>query len=180
MSSGFSTLSMNDGIGVPRMPAPSRVAMSARLAPPRNVQRFVRFAGAMGWPHSSFSSGRDGPSPRPSLPWHLLHSIASNISFPRLMDSAQDATPLGHSHFLSYRTFPAFASPGCANTMDGMTRNTNSKDERNSRGTGQSPRCAGGAVLALWGEPGVPHTGRGWLAPESEHRDRTRAQQSPS
>src|SRR5439155_8883132 len=100
MSSGFSTLSMNVGIGVPRTPAASRVAISVRNAPPRNVHRLVRFAGAIGWPHSSFSSARDGPSPRPSVPWHLWHSIASNLSLPRLIDSADEATSLGSSSFL--------------------------------------------------------------------------------
>src|SRR5262249_9681513 len=99
MSSGFSTLSMNDGIGVPSTPAPSRMAMSVRDAPPLKFQRFVRLAGAIGWPHSSFSSARDGPSARPSAPWHLLHSIASNISLPRLSDSADDETSLGRSSF---------------------------------------------------------------------------------
>jgi hypothetical protein len=48
MSSGFSTLSMNAGIGVPRTPLVSRVAISVRDAPPRNVHRLVRFAGAIG------------------------------------------------------------------------------------------------------------------------------------
>src|SRR2546428_4704074 len=100
MSWGFSTLSMNVGMGVRSTPAPSRMAMSVRDAPPRKFQRLVRLAGAIGWPHSSFSSARDGPSARPSVPWHLLHSIASNISLPRLMDSADDATSLGSSSFL--------------------------------------------------------------------------------
>src|SRR5262249_40189316 len=66
---------------------------------PRNVQRLVRLAGAMGCPHSSLSSGRDGPSARPSAPWHLLHSIASNISLPRLMEASDEATSLGRSSF---------------------------------------------------------------------------------
>ena len=71
MSSGFSTLSRNAGIGVPSTPVARRVAMSVRVLPPRNVQRLVRLAGAIGLPHSSFSSDRDGPSARPSVPWHL-------------------------------------------------------------------------------------------------------------
>src|SRR5262249_41256154 len=100
MSSGFSTLSMKVGIGVPSTPTASRVAVSGREAPPRKFQRLVRFAGAIGWPHPAFSSGRDGPSARPSAPWHLLHSIASNISLPRLIDSADDETSLGRSAFL--------------------------------------------------------------------------------
>jgi hypothetical protein len=99
MSSGFSTESMNDGIGVPRTPFASRIAMSPRVAPPRKVQRLVRFAGRIGWPQSSFSSGREGPSARPSTPWHLWHSIASNISLPRLIDSADGATSFGSSCF---------------------------------------------------------------------------------
>jgi hypothetical protein len=40
---------MNDGIGVPSTPFAMRVAMSVREAPPRNVHRFARFAGAIGW-----------------------------------------------------------------------------------------------------------------------------------
>src|SRR3989442_4256539 len=100
MSSGFSTLSRKAGMGVPSTPAASRVAMAARLGPPRKVHRLVRFAGLMGCPHSSLSSGREGPSARPSAPWHLLHSIASNISRPRLIDSADAPTSLGSSSFL--------------------------------------------------------------------------------
>src|SRR5215467_15016725 len=100
MSSGFSTESMNAGIGVPSTPVASRVAMSRREPPPRNVHRLVRLAGLIGWPHSSFSSERDGPSARPSVPWHLLHSIASNTSLPRLIESAEDETSLGRSSFL--------------------------------------------------------------------------------
>jgi hypothetical protein len=71
MSSGFSTASRKAGMGVPRTPLASRVAISVRPPPPRNVHRLVRLAGAMGNPHSSFSSDRDGPSARPSVPWHL-------------------------------------------------------------------------------------------------------------
>ena len=41
------------------------------------------------------SSGADRLSPRPALPWHLLHSMASNISFPRVMDSLEAATSFG-------------------------------------------------------------------------------------
>ncbi len=99
MSSGFSTESMNDGMGVPSTPVVSRIAISARPPPPRKVQRFVRFAGRIGCPHSSLSSGREGPSARPSAPWHLLHSIASYISLPRLIDSGDEATSFGSSCF---------------------------------------------------------------------------------
>ena len=74
--------------------------MSVWLAPPRKVHRLVRLAGATGKPHSSFSSGRDGPSARPSVPWHLWHSIASNISLPRLSDASEDDTSFGKSSFL--------------------------------------------------------------------------------
>src|SRR5574341_1367216 len=97
MSSGFSTLSMNDGIGVPMRPVTRRVAMSLALSPPRNVQGLVRLAARMGFPQSSLRSGADGPSPRPALPWHLLHSMASNISLPRARDSLEDATSFGIS-----------------------------------------------------------------------------------
>src|SRR5207245_6966210 len=97
MSSGFSTESMKVGIGVPRTPMARRVAISVRLPPPRNVHRLVRLAGLIGCPHSSFSSGIDGPSARPAAPWHLLHSIASYISLPRLIDSADELTSRGNS-----------------------------------------------------------------------------------
>src|SRR2546429_3992517 len=100
MSSGFSTLSMKDGMGVPLTPVARRMAMSSGAGPPRKVHRLVRFAGLIGRPQSSFSSGREGPSARPSVPWHLLHSIASNISLPRLIDSVDEATSLGSSSFL--------------------------------------------------------------------------------
>src|SRR5215831_5334896 len=100
MSSGFSTLSMKAGMGVPRTPVAMRVAISPRVAPPRKVQRLVRLAGLIGCPHSSFSSGREGPSARPWAPWHLLHSIASNISLPRLIDASEALTSFGRSCFL--------------------------------------------------------------------------------
>ena len=100
MSSGFSTLSMKEGIGVPRRPVASRIAISLRSLPPRKFQRWVRLAGLIGCPHSSFSSARDGPSARPAVPWHLWHSMASYISLPRLTDSAEEATSLGNSCFL--------------------------------------------------------------------------------
>src|SRR5206468_12012303 len=95
-----STASRKAGIGVPRTPLARRVAISVRLAPPRKVHRFVRFAGAIGFPHSSLSSARDGPSARPSVPWHLWHSIASNISLPRLIDASEEPTSFGSSSFL--------------------------------------------------------------------------------
>src|SRR5439155_24463157 len=86
-------------MGVPSTPVASRIAISARPPPPRKFHRFVRFAGRIGWPHSSLSSEREGPSARPSAPWHLLHSIASYISLPRLIDSGDDATSFGTSGF---------------------------------------------------------------------------------
>src|SRR5881397_1589386 len=86
---------MNDGMGVPMRPVTRRVATWSLLPPPRNNQGLVRLAGRTGFPQSSLSSGADGPSPRPALPWHLLHSMASNISYPRAMDSLEAATSLG-------------------------------------------------------------------------------------
>src|SRR3990172_6062342 len=97
MSSGFSTLSKNVGIGVPMSPVASRVAISFVLPPPRKVHGLVRFAGLTGFPQSSFSSGIDGPSARPAFPWHLLHSIASNISLPRFKDASDEETSFGRS-----------------------------------------------------------------------------------
>src|SRR5438552_14146147 len=90
---------MNEGMGVPRTPLARRVATSTGALPPRKRQGFVRLAGAIGLPQSSFSSGRDGPSERPSVPWHLLHSIASYISLPRRIDSGEEATSFGSSSF---------------------------------------------------------------------------------
>src|SRR5205814_9313912 len=86
-------------IGAPSPPSARCVEISVRERPPRKCQRLVRFAGAIGWPHSSLSSGRAGPSPRPSVPWHLWHSIASNISLPRLIEASEDATSFGSSSF---------------------------------------------------------------------------------
>ena len=80
MSSGFSTLSMKDGMGVPLTPVARRMAMSSGAGPPRKVHRLVRFAGLIGRPQSSFSSDRDGPSARPSVPWHLLHDRLEHLS----------------------------------------------------------------------------------------------------
>src|SRR3970282_291292 len=97
MPAGSSTAAANDGMGVPIRPVASRVALSLVLAPPRNVQDLVRVAGRMGFPQSSLSAGAEGPSPRPPLPWHLLHSIASNISLPRAMDSLEETTSFGRS-----------------------------------------------------------------------------------
>src|SRR5438094_8246643 len=86
---------MNVGMGVPMRPVARRVATWRLLPPPRNNQGLVRLAGRTGFPQSSVSSGADGPSPRPALPWHLLHSMAPNISFPRAMDSLEVATSFG-------------------------------------------------------------------------------------
>src|SRR5262249_10731486 len=99
LSSRCWRVARNGGIGVRRPPLARRVASSARPDPPRKVHRLVRFAGGIGGPHSSFSSEREGPSARPSVPWHLWHSIASNISLPRFIDSADEATSLGSSSF---------------------------------------------------------------------------------
>src|SRR3970040_1763273 len=88
---------MKDGMGVPMSPVTSRAATSLALAPPLKFHDFVRFAGLTGLPQSSLSSGADGPSPRPALPWHLLHSMASNISLPRARDSLDEATSFGRS-----------------------------------------------------------------------------------
>src|SRR3989338_7864994 len=90
---------MKDGIGVPSTPAAIRVAIAVRDMPPRKFHGLVRLAGAIGGAQSSFTSAREGPSARPWVPWHLLHSMASNISRPRLIDSAEEATSLGSSSF---------------------------------------------------------------------------------
>src|SRR5215472_13321101 len=95
MSSGFSTESRKVGIGDPRSPVDSRVATSRGVGPPRKVHGFVRLAGRMGLPQSSFRSEPGAGSPRPFWPWHLLHSMASNISWPRLIEAAFDFTSGG-------------------------------------------------------------------------------------
>src|SRR5205823_1818165 len=117
------------GIGVPSTPVARRIAISVRPAPPRKVHRFVRFAGAIGLPQSSLSSGRDGPSARPAVPWHLLHSIASNISLPRLIDASDDATSFGISCF-----FGASLNFSAANVLTYATRFQRSLSGRTSHG----------------------------------------------
>src|SRR5216117_3528382 len=108
---------MKEGMGVPTTPLARRVATSTGALPPRKRQGIVRLAGAIGLPQSSFSSGRDGPSARPSVPWHLLHSIASNISLPRLSDASDDDTSFGSSCF-----FGASLNFSAANVLTYATR----------------------------------------------------------
>ena len=74
--SGFSA-SKNDGIGVPFNPVLIVRKMSSRDDPPRKVQRCARSAARIGWPQSSFRVGAEGPSPRPSVPWHLTQPVSS-------------------------------------------------------------------------------------------------------
>src|SRR6185436_13290603 len=111
-----------------------RVAISVRLCPPRKFQRLVRLAGATGKPHSSFSSGRDGPSARPSVPWHLWHSIASYISLPRLIEASDDATSFGSSSFLG-----ASLKASAANVLMYATRFQRSLSGRTAHGGMEVP-----------------------------------------
>src|SRR5829696_7667285 len=79
--SGFSA-SANDGIGVPFNPVLIARKISSRDDPPRNVQLWVRSAARIEWPQSSVRVGADGPSPRPSVPWHFAQPFSSNSFFP--------------------------------------------------------------------------------------------------
>ena len=69
--------SENAGIGVPLNPVLIVRKMSSRDEPPRKVQLCARSAARIGWPQSSFSVGADGPSPRPSVPWHLTQPVST-------------------------------------------------------------------------------------------------------
>ena len=69
--------SANDGIGVPLNPVVIVLKISSRDDPPRNVQLCARFAARIGWPKSSTRVGADGPSPRPSVPWHFTQPFSS-------------------------------------------------------------------------------------------------------
>ena len=69
--------SANDGIGVPLSPVVIVLKISSRDDPPRKVQLCARFAARIGWPKSSISVGAEGPSPRPSVPWHFTQPVSS-------------------------------------------------------------------------------------------------------
>ena len=58
-------------MGVPLNPVLIVLKMSSRDDPPRKVQLCARSAARIAWPQSSFRVGAEGPSPRPSVPWHL-------------------------------------------------------------------------------------------------------------
>ena len=69
--------SANDGIGVPLSPVLIVLKMSSRDDPPRKVQLCARSAARIGWPKSSTSVGAEGPSPRPTVPWHFRQPFSS-------------------------------------------------------------------------------------------------------
>ena len=69
--------SANEGIGVPLSPVVIVLKISSRDGPPRKVQGCVRFAARIGWPKSSTRVEAEGPSPRPSVPWHLRQPFSS-------------------------------------------------------------------------------------------------------
>ena len=49
----------------------------------------------MGWSLLSVSVAAEGPSPRPSCPWHFQHSSLAKSSFPCLMLSTVSAGSAG-------------------------------------------------------------------------------------
>jgi hypothetical protein len=69
--------SWNDGIGVPLNPVLIVRKMSSREDPARKVQLCARFAGRIGNPQSSTSVVAEGPSARPSVPWHLTQPLST-------------------------------------------------------------------------------------------------------
>src|SRR3954463_8650377 len=102
--------SRNDGIGVPFSPMLIVLKMSSRDEPPRNVQLWARSAGRIGWPQSSFNVGADGPSPRPSVPWHFTQPVSTYSFFPCSMDSLVDEGALGSATGLG--AFSGLANSG--------------------------------------------------------------------
>src|SRR3954470_14353832 len=87
--------SRKPGIGEPLSPVLIDLKMSSRDDPPRKVQLCARSAGRIGPPHSSIKVGADGPSPRPSVPWHFTQPLSSYSFFPCSMVSFVDRGALG-------------------------------------------------------------------------------------
>src|SRR4026207_1687788 len=85
----------NPGIGGPLNPGLLVPEVVPRDAPPRNVQLCVRFAARIEWLQSSFRVGAEGPSPRPSVPWHFTHPLSSYSFFPSVPDSFVTLGALG-------------------------------------------------------------------------------------
>src|SRR5262249_34329911 len=71
--------------------------MSSRDDPARKVQLCERSAGRIGRPQSSINVGAEGPSPRPSVPWHFEQPVSSKSFFPCSIDSFVDFGALGSS-----------------------------------------------------------------------------------
>src|SRR6185436_9471459 len=69
--------SANDGIGVPLNPVLIVLKMSSRDDPPRKVQLCERSAGWIGRLRSSVRVGAEGPSARPSGPWHFTQPLST-------------------------------------------------------------------------------------------------------
>src|SRR5262245_34386778 len=90
-------LSANDGIGVPLSPVLIVRKISSRDDPPRNVQFDARSAARIGCPKSSVNVGADGPSPRPTLPWHFRQPVSVYSFFPSSIDSFVVLGALGNS-----------------------------------------------------------------------------------
>src|ERR1700730_6833405 len=62
-----------------------------------HLERFVvvKLKGRMGWSLLSVSVEAEGPSPRPSWPWHFQHSSFWNNSLPCLMLTTESAGSAG-------------------------------------------------------------------------------------
>src|SRR6188508_2321396 len=82
--------SRKDGIGVPFNPVLIVLKMSSRVDPPRNVQLCARSAGGIECPQSSLRVGADGPSPRPTVPWHFTQPFSTYSFFPSSTDSFEE------------------------------------------------------------------------------------------
>src|SRR5436190_16911457 len=98
--------SANDGIGVPLSPVLIVLKISSRDGPPRKVQLCERSAARIGRFSSSVRVGADGPSPRPSAPWHLTQPLSTKSFFPASIDWLVELGALGRS--TGFGTFSLF------------------------------------------------------------------------
>src|SRR6476469_3924757 len=78
-------LSANEAIGVPSRPVMKMRYRSALVVPHLKRVPVVKSYGWIGWSLLSVSDEADGPSPRPSTPWHFQHSNFCNIARPARM-----------------------------------------------------------------------------------------------
>src|SRR5215216_5977661 len=87
--------SANDGMGVPLNPVLMVLKISSRDDPARKVQLCERSAARIGWFSSSTRVGAEGPSPRPSGPWHFTQPLSTYSFFPSSIDWLVVAGALG-------------------------------------------------------------------------------------